>query len=211
MLILIGGIVALMMCGFPVPFAFLTVNCVAAYFPHGRHRRHHPGARQRHRLDLDLHAGGDPDVPPDGGTVLPHQDGAAGIRHPGDDAWAGAGTSQLSRGRRRNAVFGADRLVDGQHRHARLAARRRDGPPRLQDPHESRPDHGHRQPGHDHPAVGAGGAARKPRQYRHRRTADRRLRPGTPAGDALCLADLCAGENRSDLRAAIRSRTAARA
>ena len=32
MLILIGGIVALMMAGFPVPFAFLTVNCVAAYF-----------------------------------------------------------------------------------------------------------------------------------------------------------------------------------
>jgi tripartite ATP-independent transporter DctM subunit len=32
MLILIGGIVALMMTGFPVPFAFLTVNCVAAYF-----------------------------------------------------------------------------------------------------------------------------------------------------------------------------------
>jgi tripartite ATP-independent transporter DctM subunit len=32
MAILIGGIVALMMAGFPVPFAFLTVNCVAAYF-----------------------------------------------------------------------------------------------------------------------------------------------------------------------------------
>jgi len=32
MLILIGGIVALMMIGFPVPFAFLTVNCIAAYF-----------------------------------------------------------------------------------------------------------------------------------------------------------------------------------
>lgn len=32
MIILIGGIVALMMLGFPVPFAFLTVNCVAAYF-----------------------------------------------------------------------------------------------------------------------------------------------------------------------------------
>ena len=32
MLILIGGIVALMMAGFPVPFAFLTVNCIAAYF-----------------------------------------------------------------------------------------------------------------------------------------------------------------------------------
>jgi tripartite ATP-independent transporter DctM subunit len=32
MLILIGAIVALMMLGFPVPFAFLTVNCVAAYF-----------------------------------------------------------------------------------------------------------------------------------------------------------------------------------
>ena len=32
MLILIGGIVALMMLGFPVPFAFLTVNCIAAYF-----------------------------------------------------------------------------------------------------------------------------------------------------------------------------------
>jgi tripartite ATP-independent transporter DctM subunit len=32
MLILVGGIVALMMLGFPVPFAFLTVNCVAAYF-----------------------------------------------------------------------------------------------------------------------------------------------------------------------------------
>jgi tripartite ATP-independent transporter DctM subunit len=30
--ILIGGIVALMMAGFPVPFAFLTVNCVAAFF-----------------------------------------------------------------------------------------------------------------------------------------------------------------------------------
>jgi tripartite ATP-independent transporter DctM subunit len=32
MLVLIGGIVALMMMGFPVPFAFLGVNCVAAYF-----------------------------------------------------------------------------------------------------------------------------------------------------------------------------------
>jgi len=32
MLILIGAIVALMMLGFPVPFAFLTVNCIAAYF-----------------------------------------------------------------------------------------------------------------------------------------------------------------------------------
>jgi tripartite ATP-independent transporter DctM subunit len=32
MLILVGGIVALMMLGFPVPFAFLTVNCAAAYF-----------------------------------------------------------------------------------------------------------------------------------------------------------------------------------
>ncbi len=32
MLLLIGGIVTLMMAGFPVPFAFLTVNCVAAYF-----------------------------------------------------------------------------------------------------------------------------------------------------------------------------------
>ena len=32
MLILIGAIVALMMLGFPVPFAFLTVNCVAAFF-----------------------------------------------------------------------------------------------------------------------------------------------------------------------------------
>jgi tripartite ATP-independent transporter DctM subunit len=32
MLILIGGIVTLMMAGFPVPFAFLTVNCIAAYF-----------------------------------------------------------------------------------------------------------------------------------------------------------------------------------
>jgi len=32
MLILIGGIVTLMMAGFPVPFAFLGVNCVAAYF-----------------------------------------------------------------------------------------------------------------------------------------------------------------------------------
>lgn len=32
MSILIGAIVALMMIGFPVPFAFLSVNCVAAYF-----------------------------------------------------------------------------------------------------------------------------------------------------------------------------------
>jgi tripartite ATP-independent transporter DctM subunit len=32
MLLLIGGIVALMMAGFPVPFAFLGVNCIAAYF-----------------------------------------------------------------------------------------------------------------------------------------------------------------------------------
>jgi tripartite ATP-independent transporter DctM subunit len=32
MLILIGAIVTLMMTGFPVPFAFLSVNCVAAYF-----------------------------------------------------------------------------------------------------------------------------------------------------------------------------------
>jgi tripartite ATP-independent transporter DctM subunit len=32
MLILVGSIVALMMLGFPVPFSFLTVNCVAAYF-----------------------------------------------------------------------------------------------------------------------------------------------------------------------------------
>jgi len=32
MAILIGGIVALMMMGFPVPFAFLAVNCVAAFF-----------------------------------------------------------------------------------------------------------------------------------------------------------------------------------
>lgn len=32
MLVLIGGIVTLMMAGFPVPFAFLGVNCVAAYF-----------------------------------------------------------------------------------------------------------------------------------------------------------------------------------
>ncbi len=32
MAILIGGIVALMMLGLPVPFAFLTVNCVAAFF-----------------------------------------------------------------------------------------------------------------------------------------------------------------------------------
>ncbi len=32
MTILIGGIVTLMMLGFPVPFAFLTVNCIAAYF-----------------------------------------------------------------------------------------------------------------------------------------------------------------------------------
>jgi tripartite ATP-independent transporter DctM subunit len=32
MLVLIGGIVALMMAGLPVPFAFLGVNCVAAYF-----------------------------------------------------------------------------------------------------------------------------------------------------------------------------------
>jgi tripartite ATP-independent transporter DctM subunit len=32
MAILIGGIVTLMMTGFPVPFAFLSVNCVAAYF-----------------------------------------------------------------------------------------------------------------------------------------------------------------------------------
>jgi tripartite ATP-independent transporter DctM subunit len=32
MLVLIGGIVALMMAGFPVPFAFLTVNCIAAFF-----------------------------------------------------------------------------------------------------------------------------------------------------------------------------------
>jgi tripartite ATP-independent transporter DctM subunit len=32
MLVLIGGIVTLMMAGFPVPFAFLTVNCVAAFF-----------------------------------------------------------------------------------------------------------------------------------------------------------------------------------
>lgn len=32
MLVLIGSIVALMMAGFPVPFAFLGVNCVAAYF-----------------------------------------------------------------------------------------------------------------------------------------------------------------------------------
>jgi len=32
MLLLIGGIVTLMMAGFPVPFAFLGVNCVAAFF-----------------------------------------------------------------------------------------------------------------------------------------------------------------------------------
>ena len=32
MAILIGGIVTLMMLGLPVPFAFLTVNCVAAFF-----------------------------------------------------------------------------------------------------------------------------------------------------------------------------------
>ncbi len=32
MAVLIGGIVTLMMLGLPVPFAFLTVNCVAAFF-----------------------------------------------------------------------------------------------------------------------------------------------------------------------------------
>ena len=171
---------------------------------HGRRARRGAAAEQRARLADELRAGADPAVPADGRDLLPHGPGRAHVHRDRPVAGAPARPAELRDGARRHRVLDAVGLVDGIDRAARLPDGARDEPPRLQEPHEHRPDPRHRRARDHHPAVGAGGAAGDPCADRRRRAADRGRDAGAAARGVLRRDDRVADAARPGRGARLR-------
>ena len=204
--LLVGIVVALMLLGVPVAFAFLASNLVGALVFMGRVPRLPADHRQRDRVGDYLRAGAGAVVHHHGRIVLPHRACDPRVRRARQVLRAYPGPAQLHHGGRRHDLRHPVGLDDGQHGDDGRADGARHDAARLQAPHVDGPDPRDRRARDDHPAVRARGAAGEPCRDRHRGAPDRRRDTGADPGRALRDADLRPGADRSRGRPRLRRR-----
>ena len=150
-----------------------------------RHPRLHPGGGQFHRADHAVHPGSRAHVHPHGGAVLSHGPCDPRLRRARFAVRQAPGPALLPDGGRRDHLLHPHRLLHGQYRHAGIVAGAGDAAAGLQLAHVHGPHPGHRRPGHDHSALGAGRAAGERGQHRRGPSADRGFPAGVRPGPAL--------------------------
>ena len=176
-----GGVVLILLSGFPVAFAFLALDLLGVWIFMGSAGFENV-ALHIFSCPVQFRPGAGAALHPHGGGHVPLPPGGQHAGRPGSLDRESAGKARRPSGRQRSHLRGHERFQHGQYRHAR------DGPPAgdekkgLQRGYVGRSNPRLRGAGHPHPPLRPGRRSGQHRPDLRRQTADGRRDTRHPAG-----------------------------